>query len=153
MQTLREVLNQADKRRIAVGHFNVSDLVLLKPVFEAAKELKAPVIIGASEGERGFMGVRQIAALVKSLRSEFNFPIAVGVSIIHINTELRVAWRRSLEDSLARTPDEVVPYKILPPVVDSVTKVVKSRLRLSKLESLNGNACKAEWSCFRHWRP
>lgn len=284
MQMLRDVLNQTEKRGIAVGHFNVADLVLLKAVFGAAKELRVPVIVGASEGERGFMGVSQVAALVRSLRDEFGFPIflnadhthsltsaeeaaragfdsvvfdrsalpheenvsrtreavaalkainpsilvegeigdvgsgseihetmsarvtglttaeearqfvtetgvdilapavgnmhgmsksmvrgeskqhlnieriaaikaaagvpltlhggsgtddddflraiTAGISIIHINTELRVAWRRSLEDSLARTTDEVVPYKILPPVVEAVTQVVKSRLRL-----------------------
>ena len=43
---------------------------MLKAVFASAKELKVPVIVGASEGERKFLGVRQIAALVKSLRQE-----------------------------------------------------------------------------------
>jgi fructose-bisphosphate aldolase class II len=56
--------------------------------------------------------------------------LAAGINIIHINTELRVAWRRTLEDTLAAKPDEVVPYKILPPVIESVAKVVKSRLSL-----------------------
>ena len=284
MQTLQDVLVQAGERGVAIGHFNVSDLVLLKAVFSAAKDLNVPVMVGASEGERGFIGVRQIAALVKNLRDEFDFPIflnadhthsragaeevaragfdsivfdlsalpleenvrqtreavaalkeihpsilvegeigdigsgseihesmsapskklttpeearqfvedtgidilapavgsmhgmsrsmvrgdtkqhldidriaairkaagvpltlhggsgtddddfrraiAAGIRIVHINTEVRVAWRRSLEESLASKPDEVVPYKILPPVVESVREVVKSRLRL-----------------------
>jgi fructose-bisphosphate aldolase class II len=56
--------------------------------------------------------------------------IAVGINIVHINTELRVAWRHGLEDGLARHPDEVVPYKILPTALDSVKQVVASRLRL-----------------------
>jgi fructose-bisphosphate aldolase class II len=56
--------------------------------------------------------------------------IAAGINIIHINTELRVAWRRSLDDSLSRDPDQVVPYRILRPVVDAVKEVVSSRLRL-----------------------
>jgi hypothetical protein len=56
--------------------------------------------------------------------------IAAGINIIHINTELRVAWRRSLENSLVKQPNEVVPYRILPPVVDSVKHVVSSRLKL-----------------------
>jgi fructose-bisphosphate aldolase, class II len=60
----------------------------------------------------------------------FRRAIAAGINIIHINTELRVAWRRSLGESLARDPDEVVPYRILRPVVDSVERVVSSRLRL-----------------------
>ena len=61
---------------------------------------------------------------------DFRRAIAAGINIIHINTELRVAWRQSLEESLARQPNEVAPYKILPPVIDSVKRVVSSRLRL-----------------------
>ena len=60
----------------------------------------------------------------------FRKAIAAGINIIHINTELRVAWRRSLGESLAQDADEVVPYRILRPVVDSVKQVVSSRLRL-----------------------
>jgi fructose-bisphosphate aldolase class II len=64
MHTLREVLVQAQERGAAVGHFNVADLVILKAVFASAQELNVPVIVGASDGEREFMGVRQIAAVV-----------------------------------------------------------------------------------------
>ena len=36
--------------------------------------------------------------------------IAGGINIVHINTELRVAWRRGLEQGLAKQPTEVTPY-------------------------------------------
>ena len=62
--------------------------------------------------------------------ADFRSAIAAGINIIHINTELRVAWRQSLEESLKQQPNEVVPYKILPPVLDSVKQVVASRLKL-----------------------
>ena len=284
MQTLREVIEQTQQRGVAIGHFNISDLILLKAVVAAARELDVPVIVGASQGERDFMGVHEIAALVKSLREEFGVPIflnadhthslakaeeaaragfdaivfdlsalpieenvrqtkeavaalkaihpgiliegeigdigtgseihettidvskglttpeearqfvaatgidilapavgnmhgmsagmvrgearkhldiqriaeikkatgvpitlhggsgtddedfrraiAAGINIVHINTELRVAWRQSLEVSLATHLNEVVPYKILPPVIDAVKEVVLSRLKL-----------------------
>lgn len=284
MNKLRQVLQQAQTDGVAVAHFNVSDLVLLKAVVAAARELKAPVIVGASSGERAFMGVRQIAALVRSLREESDFPvflnsdhthslaealeaakagfdaivfdlsalpfeqnirqtreavaalkainpdilvegeigdigtgseihdtapdlskglstpedaqhyvestgvdilapavgnmhgmlksmvrgearkhldiaritaiksatrtfmtlhggsgtddedlrraIGAGINIIHINTELRVAWRHGLESALAQQPDEVVPYKLLTPVVESVKQVTLARMRL-----------------------
>ena len=284
MQTLRDVLKQAEENRVAIGHFNVAGLVLLKAVFAAAQELKVPVMIGVSEGEREFIGVRQIAVLVRSLRDEFDFPIflnadhthslgkaieaakagfdsivfdlsalpfdenvrqtkegvetlkkinrailiegeigdigtgseihekaldlskgltsaseakrfveatgidilapavgnmhgmlksmvegetrkhldidriaqiksaaripltlhggsgtddedlrkavAAGINIVHINTELRVAWRRGLEEELAGRPTEVVPYKILPFAVQAVRQVALSRLKL-----------------------
>jgi fructose-bisphosphate aldolase, class II len=67
---------------------------------------------------------------------DFRRAIAAGINIIHINTELRVAWRRSLEENLARDPNEVVPYKILRPVVDAVKQVVSSRLRLFHGEAI-----------------
>src|SRR5262250_2032104 len=56
--------------------------------------------------------------------------IAVGINIVHINTELRVAWRRGLEDGLAKQPKEIVPYKILPEAIDAVKHVTSSRLKL-----------------------
>jgi fructose-bisphosphate aldolase class II len=284
MHILRDVLEQSQKNGVAIGHFNIADLVLLKAVFASAQELKVPVLVGASEGEREFMGTRQIAALVRSLREEFDFPvflnadhthslakaveaakagfdaivfdlsalpfeqnvrqtkeavdalkainpailvegeigdigtgseiheqapdltkglttpdeakqfvestgidilapavgnlhgmlksmvqgqtkkrldiariaqiksatrvpltlhggsgtddqdlrkaIAAGINIVHINTELRVAWRRGLEEGLTKLPNEVVPYKILPFAVESVKQVASSRLRL-----------------------
>jgi len=284
MKILRDVLKQVEENRVAIGHFNVADLVLLKAVFAAAQELRVPVMIGVSEGEREFIGVRQIAVLVRSLREEFDFPIflnadhthslgkaieaakagfdsivfdlsalpfdknvrqtkegvetlkkinpailiegeigdigtgseihekapdlskgltsaseakrfveatgidilapavgnmhgmlksmvegetrkhldidriaqiksaaripltlhggsgtddedlrkaiAAGINIVHINTELRVAWRRGLEEGLASQPTEVVPYKILPFAVQAVRQVALSRLKL-----------------------
>jgi fructose-bisphosphate aldolase class II len=56
--------------------------------------------------------------------------IQAGINIVHINTELRVAWRRGLEEGLAKKKEEVVPYKILPSAVESVKHVVLSRLKL-----------------------
>lgn len=284
MQKLIEVVQDAAKNHVAVGHFNFADLVILKGVFEAARERRMPVIVGASEGEREFAGTRQLAAAVRSLREEFDFPIflnadhthsfakaleavragfdsvvfdlsalplaenarqtreavealksenpavvvegeigdigsgseihpdgpapsrtlttpeearqfvtetkvdvlapavgnshgmrksmvagtdrkhlaieriqeikasvgvpltlhggsgtadddlrraiAAGINIVHINTELRLAWKRGLESGLAQREDEVVPYKILPAAVASVREVVSARLGL-----------------------
>ncbi|MBZ5724236.1 MAG: class II fructose-bisphosphate aldolase [Acidobacteriia bacterium] len=45
--------------------------------------------------------------------------ICAGINIVHINTELRVAWRRGLEQGLG-SKDDVVPYKILPVAVEPV---------------------------------
>ena len=83
MHDLRDVLKRAEQEGVAVGHFNISDLVLLKAVFGAARELKVPVMVGASDGEREFMGVRQLAALVRSLREEFDFPIFLNADHTH----------------------------------------------------------------------
>jgi fructose-bisphosphate aldolase class II len=284
MKSLRDLLQEAQQSRRAIGHFNISDLVLLKAVFGAARGLNVPVLVGLSEGEREFVGTRPIAAFVRTLREEFDYPIflnadhthslakgieaakagfdaivfdlsalpleenarqtkqavealkainpsmlvegeigdigsgseiherspdlakglsspeeakefvestgvdvlapavgnmhgmlrsmvkgetkkhlqieriaaikraagvfltlhggsgtededlrraiAAGINIVHINTELRVAWRNGLQEGLAKEPDELAPYKILPFAVDSVKQVVESRLRL-----------------------
>ena len=66
--------------------------------------------------------------------------IAARINIIHINTELTVAWSRSLEESLGRDPNEVVPCRILPPAVDSVKEVIRSRLRLFHGETVSPEA-------------
>src|SRR5262249_42377857 len=75
MITLHEVLKHAETEGAAIGHFNVSDWVTLKAVFESARDRNAPVIVGVSESERKFLGARQIAAMVRSLREEHDFPI------------------------------------------------------------------------------
>ncbi|MCA9360770.1 class II fructose-bisphosphate aldolase [Candidatus Nomurabacteria bacterium] len=75
MKTLREVIVEAEKNKVAVGHFNVSDSSQLWGIFNAARSLNLPVVIGASEGERDFIGPRQLVAMVHSLRDEFQYPI------------------------------------------------------------------------------
>jgi fructose-bisphosphate aldolase, class II len=70
----------------------------------------------------------------------FRKAIGSGINIIHINTELRVAWRKSLGASLARDSNEVVPYKILRPVVEAVKDVVSSRLRLFHGQPVSSDA-------------
>ncbi len=75
MKTLREYITDAVEKKVAIGHFNISNMEGLWGVFNAARKLNVPVIIGVSEGERDFVGVRQVAVLVKSLREEFDYPI------------------------------------------------------------------------------
>jgi fructose-bisphosphate aldolase, class II len=284
MISLRDVLKQAEAEKVAVGHFNFSDLVAFNAIVGAAREKKLPVMVGVSEGEREFTGVRQAAALVKAVRDEYNYPIFLnadhthsiakaeaaakagfdeiifdgsalpfeenirqtrkaieavksinpailvegeigwigassavidkvpegvgtlttpeeakqfvdatkvdvlapavgnmhgmlesmvhgnvqkrlnieriaqikaaakilmtlhggsgtndddfrraikaGMTIVHVNTEIRIAWRRGVEAGLAAEPNEVAPYKILQPAVEAVKKVVGSRLDL-----------------------
>src|SRR5208282_717152 len=83
MYALRDIMVQAEETGMAIGHFNVADLVLLKAVFAAAREVKVPVLVGASEGEREFLGTRQLAALVRSLREEFDYPIFLNADHTH----------------------------------------------------------------------
>ena len=293
MTTLADSLQQAQRNRVALGHFNFSEHTALKAVISAARELNVPVVVGVSEGERDFLGLRQAAALVSASRDEFSHPIFLnadhthslaraeeaaragfdmivfdrsslpleqniaetkaaveavksiqpailvegevgyigtsseildktpeglalttpeearqfitaarvdlfspavgnmhgmlasmvagntrkrlnilriaaikeatsafltlhggsgtddedfrqaiqaGINMIHINTELRVAWRRGLESSLARNANDVAPYKLLPPVIDAVKQVVRARLLLFNSTANNRSA-------------
>jgi len=83
MKTLREMLAEAQQSEVAIGHFNISDLTGLKAVFESARALDVPVIVGLSEGERAFMGVREAAASVKVLRQDYDYPIFLNADHTH----------------------------------------------------------------------
>jgi len=285
MKTLRKYIKEADEKGIAIGHFNISNLEALHGIYNAAKKLNVPVIIGLSEGEEDFVGKDEAVALIKSIRENDNYPIFLnadhhysfesvkeaidagydaaiidavklpleenialtkkcvdyarevgkrenrdilieaelgfigqsskildeipegvseatmttpedakafvdatgidmlapsvgnvhgmvrggnprlhpervrairdatgvplvlhggsgtmsgdfidcikaGIDIVHINTEIRVAYKEALEKSLADNPNEVAPYKFLQPAVDAVEKVVEARLKL-----------------------
>jgi len=49
--------------------------------------------------------------------SKIKEAIENGINIIHINTELRLCWRSSLENSLNQNPGTVTPYVILNDVI------------------------------------
>jgi len=83
MFSLREIIKEAEEKKVAIGHFNISNIEGLNGIFNAAKALNLPVIIGVSEGERDFIGVKQSVALVRSLREEFNYPIFLNADHTH----------------------------------------------------------------------
>ena len=283
MKTLREYVKEAEEKGVAIGHFNISNLEGFHGIYNAAKKLAVPVIIGLSEGEEDFVGKSEAVGMIKEIRAKDNYPIFLnadhhysferakiaidagfdaviidlanlsfeenvkitkqtveyarsvtqetgrdilveaelgfigsgsnikdtipegagiltkpeeakkfvemtgtdmlaasvgsihgliksgkphineervgeikkatgiplvlhggsglrdvdftnaikaGISIIHINTEIRVAYDEALKKSLAEHPDEVAPYKILQPAVDAIEKVVEGRLKL-----------------------
>lgn len=75
MKTLREYIQEAREKKIAVGHFNISNIEGFWAVVGAAKKLNVPVIIGASEGEREFIGVKELAAIVHTYRESTGQPV------------------------------------------------------------------------------
>ncbi len=61
---------------------------------------------------------------------DFRAAIDAGVAIIHVNTELRVAFRDSLKAVVTAHPDEVAPYKLMKPTVTAMQAVVEEKLRV-----------------------
>ena len=99
MKTLKEIIKEAEDGKVAVGHFNVSDCVGVKAIFGAAQALNLPVIIGVSEGERDFIGVKRIASAVKSIREEFDYPIYLNADHTHSFEKLKKRLRPDLTRS------------------------------------------------------
>lgn len=83
MQTLREIIKDAEAKKISVGHFNISETVTFKGIIDAAKELGVPVVIGTSEGERGLIGTYEAAAIVKAAREHYGMPIYLNADHTH----------------------------------------------------------------------
>jgi fructose-bisphosphate aldolase class II len=54
----------------------------------------------------------------------------IGVSKININSDLRYAYRTTLETQLREYPDEYAVAKLIGPVIDAVQAVVESRIEL-----------------------
>jgi fructose-bisphosphate aldolase class II len=61
---------------------------------------------------------------------DFTDAIQAGIAIVHINTEIRVAYRDGIKTALAENPDEIAPYRYMKQGADGVAKVVTERLRL-----------------------
>jgi fructose-bisphosphate aldolase class II len=75
MKTLRQYIHDARENGLAIGHFNISNLESFHGIVNAAKKLNVPVIIGVSEGERDFVGINEVVALVRSVREKNGQPV------------------------------------------------------------------------------
>lgn len=53
-----------------------------------------------------------------------------GVVKVNISTDLRAAFVLALRDTMAKNPEEIAPYKILPPSIEAVRKVAEGHLLL-----------------------
>ncbi|MEK7612089.1 MAG: class II fructose-bisphosphate aldolase [Patescibacteria group bacterium] len=121
MISLKDVLREAREGHRAIGHFNISDTVTLKAIFQSAKKFGVPVLIGVSEGERSFIGTREAAVLVRSLREEHDFPIYLNADHTHSADKIKEAvaagfdavlfdgGKLSFEENIAQTK-AVVEY-------------------------------------------
>src|SRR5271168_4736173 len=110
MMSLRDVLKRSEANKVAVGHFNFSDLVGFNAIVAAARDKELPVMVGVSEGEREFTGVCQAAALAKAIRDEYNYPIFLNAdhthSIAHAEEAAKAGFDEIIFDGSALPFDE-----------------------------------------------
>jgi len=74
-----EILKKAKNEKYALGAFNAANIETLKAIVQAANKLRAPIIIEASDGEVNYIGKKEIVALVKAYREEYNLPIILNL--------------------------------------------------------------------------
>jgi len=67
--TLKNYLKKAKKEKWAIGQFNFSTLEQLRAILAAAEKLKSPAILGVSQGEVGYLGLKEVLALVEIAKS------------------------------------------------------------------------------------
>ncbi len=73
--TIKDYLKKTISEKWAVGHFNFSEDEALRAIVKSAADLKTPIFVGTSEGEKKHIGVKEAVALVKAFRDEFGIPI------------------------------------------------------------------------------
>ncbi|HOB89915.1 MAG TPA: class II fructose-bisphosphate aldolase, partial [Candidatus Colwellbacteria bacterium] len=61
---------------------------------------------------------------------ELKAAVSRGMAVVHISSELRLAWRRGLEKSFAENPGEIAPYKLLRPSTEAIADLVFRKLKL-----------------------
>ena len=123
MKTLREYIAEAEEKKTAIGHFNISDIVGFWAIIGAVKKLNLPTIIGVSEGGRDFLGIKQIKALAGSLK-ERDLPIFLNADhsyslerikeVVDADFDAAIidGAEKSFEENLKMTKDSV-EYKNL----------------------------------------
>lgn len=65
-----------------------------------------------------------------TLDEDFVAAIRAGIRMVHINTEIRLAYRKGLEAGLASDPQEVAPYRFLAEGAHSVEELAYRRIML-----------------------
>ena len=61
---------------------------------------------------------------------DFKEGIAAGMAVVHINTEIRRAYREGIEKHLAENPDDIAPYRYMKLGREMLESVVTERLKL-----------------------
>lgn len=80
----KEMLNKARDGHYAVGQFNINNLEWTKCILQVAEELKAPVILGVSEGAGKYMcGYETIVGMVKGMIKGLNITVPVAIHLDH----------------------------------------------------------------------
>jgi len=82
--SMREMLIKAQKEHYAVGQFNINNVEWAQAILDEAQALKAPVILGVSNGAAKYMGGwNTVVGLVKGLIIDHKITIPVALHVDH----------------------------------------------------------------------
>lgn len=79
MKNLKYYLKKAQREKFAIGQFNFSDFSQVRGIVAAATALRAPIILGTSEGESRFVGLQEAVAMRDALRAKTGLPIFLNL--------------------------------------------------------------------------
>ena len=80
----KEMLDKAKAGHYAVGQFNINNLEWTKSILLTAEELKAPVILGVSEGAAKYMtGFKTVSAMVSAMVDSLGITVPVALHLDH----------------------------------------------------------------------
>ena len=80
----KDMLIKAMEGKYAVGQFNINNLEWTKSILLTAEELKAPVILGVSEGAGKYMcGYKTVVGMVKGMIEELGITVPVALHLDH----------------------------------------------------------------------
>lgn len=80
----RDMLVEAKKGKYAIGQFNINNLEWTKSILLTAQELKAPVILGVSEGAGKYMtGFKTVTQMVRAMDEELGITVPVAIHLDH----------------------------------------------------------------------
>ncbi len=77
IQTLRQVLQKADRGGYAVGAFNINDLEILQAVVAAAERQRSPVILQTTEGAIEYAGMDYLLAMMQLAAKKSRVPVVL----------------------------------------------------------------------------
>ena len=90
----KEIMIEAAKGKYAIGAFNVTDLVQMEAVVDAAVEKKAPVIIQTSVKPSQFLGTNVMVAIYRAIASSASVPIC-----LHLDHCTDIAYCKKCADA------------------------------------------------------
>ena len=79
MAKARFWFERAQREKFAIGAFNAASIETLKAIVGAAKNLKSPVMIEASQGEVGYFGARELVGVVRAMEQSYGVPILLNL--------------------------------------------------------------------------